>query len=405
MALGKDFIALFEQFTEGAFSPQSFKLWTGIFLVGAALERRVWIRTGNRRTYPNLYVWLVAPPGVGKQVIDDGKELFRRLETDKSLHKLFIAPDSMTRASIVDDLAKAKQVYLPLAGPPVEYHSMTIFAEEMGVLMPGYDGDFLGKLNKLFNNPPDHIETRRHGPVRELRISNPQLSFLAGTQPGWMTEVLPETAWSTGLTSRTIMVYASQTPFRDLFTEFDEDPGLATNLVERLRQLTRLYGECELSPEATQRLLEWHRAGGPPAPRHSKLEHYLRRRTNLHVIKLSIIAGVSRTGRLRVELEDCDRAIEWLVEAEKVMPDIFRAMVGRSDAQVIEELHYYLTALWRAGKMKPVPEEKLFHFLHQRVPSEKVEKILAIAERSNVIARLAGEALYIPRAKQEFDIE
>ena len=402
--MGEDFIELFQTYTEGSFSPENFKLWGGIFVVAAALERRVWVQT-RRRTLPNLYIWLVAPPGIGKQVIDDGKNLLRAYNRSKAVHKLFISNDSVSSASLLDDLVKAKQVFLPTNGPALEYHSMAAFAEEVGVLIPAYDQTFLTRLNALYNNPDEYSESRRHGPVRELVLKNPQLNLLAGAQPGWMQETLPETAWSGGFTSRLIMVYASESPFRELFMEENNTTGVKSRLLSQLEQLTRLNGACQLSAEAAARLAEWHRLGGPPAPTHSKLEYYKNRRTTLHVVKLAMIAAVSRTKALVIDLEDVDRAIGWLIQAEAVMPDIFRAMVGRSDAQVIEELHFYLTALWRAAKLKPIPEEKLFHFLHQRVPSEKVEKIIMIAERSNVIARIAGTAQYVPKPRAEFDIE
>lgn len=400
----EDFIAGFQRYTETAFSPELFCKWAGIFLVGSALERRVWVRTGNRKTFPNLYLFLVAPPGVGKQVIDDAKWFGKQLSKDKP-SSMYIAPDSMTTASLVDDLLKAGRTHLPPSGPPISYHSLALFAEEIGVMLPNYDGDFLGKLNKLFNNPEDHVETRRHGPAKEVSIAYPQLNILAGVQPGWMSETLPETAWSTGLTSRVIMVYSAETPYRELFAEEVDQSEHQQELLVRLRRMTRLYGEASVSPDAAERLRMWHKMGGPPTPRHSKLEHYARRRTNLHVIKLSLIAAVSRSASLHITLPDVNRAVAWLLEAEALMPDIFRAMVGRSDAQVVEELHFYLTGLWRMSGMKPVHEDKLYHFLHQRVPSEKIEKILQVAERSNVIARMAGTDMYVPKAKHEFDIE
>src|SRR5208337_2757577 len=141
--------------------------------------------------------------------------------------------------------------------------------------------------------------------------------------------------------------------------------------------------------DAAKRLGAWHLAGGPPVPNHSKLENYNRRRTQ-HLIKLSMVSAVSRTGEIHLALVDIERGIAWLMEVERLMPDIFRAMVGKSDSQVLEELYGYLVGVWRMHKEKAVNERFLFSFLTQRVPSEKIEKLIQIAERSNMITRMAG---------------
>lgn len=276
---------------------------------------------------------------------------------------------------------------------------MYVAAEEVSVFMPNYDLEFLGVLNKLYNNPIDHTETRRHGPVQDVRFAHPQINLLAGVQPGWMASVFPDEAWSTGLTSRLFMVYASETKKRGLFDEVAGASVLRSQSLARLRSMTGLYGEFDLSPDATARLIDWHDADGPPAPTHSKLEHYCRRRTNQHVIKLSAISAVARTGLLLIELTDVNRAIEWLCEIERLMPDIFRAMVGRSDSQIIEELHYFVQSTWQMQGREALQEHHLWNFLQQRVPSDKIQKILESAERSNAIKRIEGTTTYVPSSK------
>ena len=56
----------FFQYTEKIGSPPLFRRWCGIFTVAAALERKVWTVNNKGRLYPNLYMFLVGPPGTGK---------------------------------------------------------------------------------------------------------------------------------------------------------------------------------------------------------------------------------------------------------------------------------------------------------------------------------------------------
>src|SRR5262249_39802036 len=121
--------------------------------------------------------------------------------------------------------------------------------------------------------------------------------------------------------------------------------------------------------------------------------------------KLSMISAISRTADLVIELDDVKRAISWLLEAESHMPDIFRAMQGKSDAAVIDELHYHLMELWVRGGKKPIPASSLFHFLSTRVPADKIPRVLQIAEVSNVITRYAGTDTFYPRPRHQHGVE
>lgn len=390
-------------------TPELFRKWAGISLVSGALERRVWTLVGNRggqprRTYPNIYTFLVGAPGVGKFIVEDVQDIWMeaRDPLDNKRAAFHVAPSNMTKASMMDRLSKSMQSFLPPTGAVYEYHSLLVAAEEFGVFLPTYDLDFIGVLNKVYNTPNIYTEERRYGPARELEIARPIMTILGGVQPTWMATVFPEEAWGMGLTSRIIMVYAGGGEPRDPFAEGKDMRVERTLLVEKLGKLSILYGELKWDSSASDKLTKWHMAGGPPTPSHSKLEHYCRRRT-LHTIKLSIVSSISRTHRVgTIEALDVDRAINWLVEAEALMPDAFRSMVGRSDHQVVEELYNHLVALYSMSKQSPINESRLYAFLIQRVPSDKVSKILEVAERSNMVARIAGTETFIPRPRTEF---
>lgn len=407
MADWSDFITDFVEYAEGIISPGIFTQWGAIALVAGALERRVWVKMGNKITFPNLYTLLVAPPGVGKFVIEEVRALWREtLEPGTKVPALRVAPDSMSKASLMDTLVKAKSMTPLHVHPPVTYHSLLIAAEEFAVLMPQYDLEYIGALNSIYNNKSLHEESRRTGSVRELKVEYPQLNILAGTQPGWLGTVFPEEAWSTGLTSRMIMVYAPDTPFKELFDETASVDKKRSSLLRRLGLMSQLWGQMKWEPEAADMAAKWHRDKGPPTPEHSKLAHYVRRRTTLHMPKLAIVSAIAATGELVVRKEDVSRAIKWLTATEALMPDIFRSMVGKSDAQVIDEMHFFISSIWARDRGRPLHERVLYKFLGERVPSDKIEKIISIAEKMNVISRVGGTTdQYLPRPKHEHGME
>jgi len=394
-------------FTEGALSPELFRLWTGIALVAGACERRVWLRSGRNVTFPNLYTLLVAPPGVGKQVIEDARELWNEAQSPSTRSQAFkVAPDSMTKASLVDNLARAKtnKLLKGLTGPLV-YHSLLIAAEEFSVMLPAYDLEYIGVLNKIYNNPnTPYAESRRTGSVREVEIEYAQLNILGGAQPGWLKSVFPEEAWSTGLTSRMLMVYCSDAPLLDIFADNAATDQARSAIVKRLGEISEVYGELAWTEPARERLRQWHLAGGPPTPTHSRLVHYVRRRT-LHALKLTIVSAISRRSFEQVELIDVERAITWLIQIEQLMPDIFRAMIGKSDAAILEELHHYLVAHWQMRKQMPIREQEIVSWLAARIPSDRIIKMIEIAERAGLMERFAGTTTYKPLPRQEGMLE
>lgn len=393
-------------YTEGAFSPDQFRLWAGISLVAGALERRVWAKVGPPKTFANLYILLVAAPGIGKQVIEQARGLWRDCkEPGTKLPAFHVAPNQMTKAALVDSLAKAKSVRIVKEGV-VTYHSMLVAAEEFEVLLPNYDKEYIATLNYMFNSPDiPYEEIRRTGSVREVKIDLPQLNILAGVQPSYFVSTFPEEAWTTGFARRIIMIYAHETPFQELFGESHDREDLRQAMLLRLARMSQLYGQMLWDPQGAERIADWHRAKGPPRPEHSKLVHYNNSRTML-LTKLCMVSAISRTGDLVIDDLDVRRGLEWLIAAEKLMPDIFREMIGKSDTQVIEELHLFMTSIWAKNKMAPVRGDLVWAFLSQRLPSEKVEKVLMLAERANIIQRVAGtQELWKPVPKYQHGVE
>jgi hypothetical protein len=393
-----DIIHNFMEYTEGLPSPEIFRLWSAITMISGALERRVWVETARSLLYPNLYVLLVAPPAVGKSI--SVSEVSKFWYDAKKFH---IAPSNATKASLIDCIAKADGKKL-VNGVLVEYHSLLAASSEFGVMVPAHDLEFLSVLTDIFDCPARYSEERR-SLSKQIDIVNPQLTIIAGTQPAYMASMIPEEAWGQGFTSRLIMIYASSAPKVKLFSTGFVDPrsALRKTIVDQLKKLSELFGRATWDADAMELLENWAAAGCPPEPTHSKLNNYNGRRV-LHIIKLSLIAAVSRSGKTNITLPDVQRAMDWLFQAEELMPDIFRDMQQKSDTQVIQELHFFLWRIWLKEKT-PIHEGRVIHFLSTRIPTEKILKLIEIAERGKMILRDAGTQSYTPRPQHEHGIE
>lgn len=379
-----DFIDLFLEYTANVPSPEIFRLWSGVASVACALERRVWLESSAGKLYPNLYVMLVAPPAVGKgQAIDTAVELWRGTK------KLFVAPDSMTKASLLDRLAKSgRKIPIRDGKGLFEYHSLALGIEEFGTLVPAHDMEFLSFLIKLYNNPPTLAEDRRTTTSHD--IIAPQLNMLVGTQPSFLAHLLPEEAWGMGFMSRMVMVYSTYGIDWDEFDSKPKDENIKLALIKLLIAMANVIGGATANSDYIDAFRAWRKAGFPPINPHHRLEHYNKRRGAL-AHKLAMISAVAKnpTEPPMMTADDLQRAQGWMFPAELRMPDIFREMAHKSDAEVINELHLFV---WRSFQKanKPISEGMLYDFMRTKAPSERIPKIIEIAEKSGMLIRHAG---------------
>jgi len=406
-----DLISDFMLYTQDYQSSEIHRTWSAITLVGGACERRIWLEVGSNVNYPNLYVFLVAPPGYGKGIIDVVRHLWyetRDLEHSASngeMKRAFnIAPQNLTRASLIDDLQEAKQTRIlekvnPLknqGSPTFIYHTLLIPAEEFELLLPVYDPHFISTVNAIWNNPATHEETRRHGPAKEVTIINPQFTIIGGVQPAYFVSHFPEYAWETGLARRAIMIYSDMDIVKDPFHKSPGRERIKEHILHRLGMIATKFGRMTLSNNAEGFIRDWHMEGGPPTPTHSKLNSYKKSRTQI-LIKLAMIAAISRTGEMFIQSEDAKRALDWMLEAEARMPDVFRAMTGKSDSQILEELHYFLLQSYR-DKKKPVHERDVYEFLTLRATTDKIAGLILTAEKTQRMVRVSNDS-WMPRPK------
>jgi hypothetical protein len=97
-----------------------------------------------------------------------------------------------------------------------------------------------------------------------------------------------------------------------------------------------------------------------------------------------MIASLSRSGDKIITIENYSEALNWLIEAESYMPDIFKAMKSGGDSTAMEEAWNYAWTVYGKEK-KPIAEHRLVHFLRERVPAHAVMKVLEILVKSHML--------------------
>jgi hypothetical protein len=391
----EDFIETFLASTSEIPSPKIFRLWAAISVISSCLERRVWSPSrATKPTMPNMFITLAGMAGCGKtEAINLARDLL--------VHAgVWLAEDNITPAAFYDSFEES--VKSDPTNPNLFTTSMCVCNRELGVLLPKYDMGFLSELSDLFDNQDLYTVRRRtsksaNGNLK-VTLQEPSLNMLSAVTPAYLTDLLPETAWGQGFCSRMIFIYG----YRKEPANVDVlKPRTKVNLellYKRAKSFRTLHGEVEWSDEAHKELNLWFNSGMPPSPQHIRLREYRERRL-VHYVKLCMISAVSAGRDTFIIIDDLNRAKEWILEAEQAMPDIFRAMVHKSDSVLFDDLQYFLLSQYFTADRKkrdPIPESVIYGFLKTKVESHRIKSIVESAIALNIIKPGAESKTWIP---------
>jgi hypothetical protein len=354
-------IESFVEWGDGLESPEIFRLWSAITIVGAALEQRVFVLT-HRPLYANLYTLLIGPPGVGKSVsIGAITGLARQLQD------FHIGPISVTGASLVDAMAaaKCKPINYTFGDPLLEYNSITLVPDDLQALLSDYNAELVALLTVFYDNTP-YSQSRRVSGLH-IEIPSPQLTILAGTTPSQLLHLLKPEQWDQGFMARTIMIHAATSKINaDIFAQSSIKDN--ADLVHDLEQIHSLRGQLAISPEFGELINAW-RQDPKPIPTHPRLRHYCSRRST-HLLKLAMVSCADRGDILRLEKFDFERGLKWLCAAERAMPGVFEEAVG-TDSKVMKDIIHSI------GQAE-ILEKKLKRLISERVSAHMVSRMLEL---------------------------
>lgn len=364
-------------YTDNLESAPLWRKWCAISTISAILERKVYVTTSSP-LYPNLYIFIVGDAGLGKtRPIMAAKGLIEEIP-----EHIKFAPTSVTMASLTDAMVEASRKIVRLPHGMLEYNSVYIMADELSAFMHEYAGDLVAGLTTFFDCVP-YSQSRRVGKIN-IQIKAPQLSILSGSTPSNLIKFVPENAWEQGLMSRVILIYSEERPIIDVFnTPKKEKPA---DLIHDLKIINSLEGEFGWDKEYAEYMHKWKKMGLEPKPTHPKLTHYGSRRF-AHAIKLAMISNVDRGGDLQLTKQDFNKSMEWLLEAENMMPMIFKSGPGGADSRAIEEILFFVRQY-----PEGIEEHKIMNYARQHLEyANNVINILKLMEKSNLIYQAAHD--------------
>jgi len=358
-----------DSFTEGLQSPQNYLDWAYRFVICAALQRRVWMPPEHTPVYPNIYVPLVGRPGIGKgRAIKAAKEILTALKLDelktenhpdfnpqeKEAAEAIAAADLESAMKAGSALVNEKPLAIPCEADAVTYEGLVasmaenyrrirypFFDEKLGRhVMKVYGHSsmcfMLEEMASLFKKNTENVvnfllqaydcgdylkKTKHSGNDRILRMC---VGILAGTTPDFMQSVFDDNILDQGFASRAFFIFAAKNRKTVFFTTglTPEQKQHRQDLIDHIRKLTQLYGQCQLEPGTAAWLEQWLKdfekdrsKRASPSP---KLDAYYAR-INIHIMKVAMSLHFSESTDLLVPKARFEDAIQVLREEEKTM--------------------------------------------------------------------------------------
>lgn len=380
-------------------APENFKIAGMLTIMSSLMGRRVWMDNEWElpRAYPNLYTMLVAPPGVGKDIVISWvrKALTTLQEYVGVQRKIWAsAGTSISPKGIYDALNSSDlcEQHFRWNNNPEHFRSLTFLMGEMSTIMSDYDQRLIGILNELYNCEAFAADRIRG---QEYIIPNPHITMLIGNQPATLFETLPEKAFHMGFTSRLCIFQAFEKVKRQRSKKGTAEPELYKKFIDALHDVTLMAGGFRITREADE-WLDTFENDNPYAVPGSRWVDYNPRRI-LHIQKLAMICSASERSDRKLEVQHLERALEIMRLYEKDLPHLFDGVVSSEGfSSIYEDVHTLCEQLAKPIIVKKndgtevLSHYEISHLILSRELSRttnvhKVEKLFAELIRSGVL--------------------
>jgi len=370
------------EYTEGMEAAKSFQRWVGMSVIAGALRKKVHLSLGRIRVYPNLYVVLVAEPGIARksQAINTGQELL--LATPD----IAVSADAITKEALLESMAESMQKEIYENGEELNHCSLSIISREFETFLgqKKENTKMLVLLTDLFDGQelPWTYKTKNSG---NAIIMSPYLNLLAATTPESLASCLPSSAIGGGLTSRIIFVWAGRRHRKVAIPVLSDRVVELNDLLKKdLYFISRIAGIYEFSPEARANWIDWYNA-------YEELDvdrictdpsfngWYSRKPT--YILKIAIIIAAAESDKLTMEWRHVDKAIKLIEGTEMDMGGVFRA-VGKSEVSTEVDTIMQLVKIHGT-----INEKNLLSKVWKDMDSFKFDNVMRTAMRTGKVKR------------------
>ena len=357
-------------YCETIISPDSYIEWGLLYIISAALQRRVWRgQIDGRPLFPNLYLILTGDPGVGKGlVITEANKILRHFKLEKEKDQvgetktvnfnehsnkqgmekplLFqVGADATTYEALVKEISHSVRAYFYKEAEKQKayiHSSLAFCLEEISSLFRKHTEDLVRFLLVTYDCGDYRYDTISRG--RDF-IKNCCLSLFGGTTPKFLKRVFSDELLNEGFASRCIFVFELCNRFDRLKPPFfNEDQMKEYNIIlQHIKKLSTLYGKIEFDKEAAEYLELWNKTDKYKRPNTSPKLNYYYARKPVTIQKLAMAIHFLDSTEMRINLEECQKAIALLDETEKRMHFALAGDIKNPLSELTDDIISFIT--------------------------------------------------------------
>jgi hypothetical protein len=382
--LKESWLDAFLKYTDNTEIPRSWLTWSAISAVSASLKRRVFTWYRGIEFYPNQYIILVGPPGIGK-----GEAINAALDITNAANSVNYLSDWNTPQEMIDEIATGftravPGVFLPgqpiTGGTIVQDRTACLLAKELPVMLQSYD-NLHSLLCAWWDQHEFVYKTKNKG---KYKITEMCISMLGGCVPDYIRSLSKDrlAPITGGFTARTMFIYETE-KYQLLKSNFGKPvqvvDKLKDDLTNDLKHICTLQGELHFDQEAKKlwesKYIE-HNANGNFD---SDASANFKSRISSHIVKTAITISVCETDNLIITRDHLERAIK-LVEQVRDKVDIVFRSIGESPIAVSQE------RVLSFVQMKGITNYKeILKFNYRHVTNEQLNIILTVLEYAGKI--------------------
>ena len=305
------------------FTNRTFVKWGWHALISGAMERRFFFDNEENPQWPNQYIVLIGPAGVGKgMVLDEVRSMLRAHSVkvpdhdavhsqsvaamaryarigklpEKIVSMYQLAADSTTFESLLVELAQGtvRDECISYKTGKIEtiiHSSWTFILDEFTSVFKAHSEDLLTFLLTAWNCKDYQRKTKNRGHDDLVRIC---LNLVAGTTPSEFAKLLRKEIVGSGVLGRTMLVYADHNDKRGIKipTRDAEQLKAGADIKELLKQIKQQYRCIKYTDEAEEYLARWYDSSDFRVNPNGRLdEYYVRKLNHLHKITLARHVG------------------------------------------------------------------------------------------------------------------
>lgn len=362
-------------------APDCFLTWSAFSLIGAALKNNVRFEDGVYVIYPNQFVVLVAPPGIGKGTAMNFIE--HMIEENKANPLVNTLSDRITAEKIIERIADGwttapRFVNQQLSIGTTE-HSCLLFSTELRVLLSASDW-MLSFLEESWSETSFNYQTKNQG---SKFISEMCCSMLAASVPDFLRNVNKSRDSSMvitgGFSSRCLFIYA-ENPSKDLpwpkpLKKYPPSKAIYDNLLIDLQAISSLRGEFSVDTSARIIFEDFLKKNRVANGDDSEAVANFKARIRAHALKLAMVMSVSRGDSLIINNFDMLNAITELNKILVTLEKIFRGAGDSDIAPLISIVQNYIEKKGTASR------QEMYKALYRHIGTlENLDRILMILE-------------------------